>query len=67
LRRLVVVYYRRARPLFQLDSSIRRRIIFVFEAPNLANTYDPAKGRITCGVDTDPTGRFMFELLEHVG
>ncbi|WP_437282937.1 uracil-DNA glycosylase family protein [Sorangium sp. So ce375] len=58
---------RRARPLFHLESSIRRRLLFVFEAPNLADTYEPDKGRMTCDPDTDPTGRFMLELLAHVG
>ena len=58
---------RRALPLFHLEASTRRRIVFVFEAPNLADTYDQDKGRMTCDPNTDPSGRFTFELLAHVG
>jgi len=41
--------------------------VFVFEAPNHADTYDLNKGRMTCDPETDPTCRFMFDLLAHVG
>ena len=58
---------RRALPLFHLEASSRRRIVFVFEAPNLADTYDQDKGRMTCDPNTDPSGRFTLELLAHVG
>lgn len=58
---------RRARPLFHEDSSVRQRLVFVFEAPNRSDTYDADKGRITCDPTTDPSGRFMLELLAHVG
>jgi uracil-DNA glycosylase len=54
-------------PLFHKDSTCPSRIVFVAEAPNLSDTFDPDKGRLTVDADTDPTGRFMRQLLESVG
>jgi uracil-DNA glycosylase family 4 len=56
-----------AKPLFHRDATCPSRIVFVAEAPNLADTFDPDKGRITVDAETDPTGRFMRQLLESVG
>lgn len=56
-----------SRPLFHEESTDRSGIVFVFEAPNFPDTYDPAKGRMTCDPETDPSGRFMYDLLAHVG
>jgi len=52
--------------LFHKEATGRSGVLFVFEAPNLTDTYDPDKGRMTCDPSTDPTGRFIFELLAHV-
>jgi uracil-DNA glycosylase family 4 len=41
--------------------------LFIFEAPNFDDTYNLEKGRLTCDPDTDPSGRFFFDLLEHIG
>lgn len=56
-----------AQPLFHRDTTCPSRIVMVAEAPNLADTFDPDKGRITVDAETDPTGRFMRQLLESVG
>ena len=56
-----------ALPLFHKDATCPARIVLVAEAPNLADTFDPDKGRITVDAETDPTGRFMRQLLESVG
>jgi len=42
-------------------------VLIVAEAPNHDDTYHPKKGRLTCDPDTDPSGRFLFELLGAVG
>jgi hypothetical protein len=42
-------------------------VVLVAEAPNFPDTYDVDKGRITVDEETDPTGRFMRELLGPVG
>lgn len=54
-------------PLFQKDATCPSRIVFVAEAPNLSDTFDPDKGYLTVDADTDPTGRFMLRLLASVG
>lgn len=56
-----------ARPLFHHNGTVKHRILFVFEAPNYSDTFDPDKGYMTCCENTDPTGRFFAELLEHIG
>ncbi|MEI9937864.1 MAG: uracil-DNA glycosylase family protein [Pseudomonadota bacterium] len=55
-----------ALPLFHKDATCPSRIVFVAEAPNLSDTFDPDKGRLTVDAETDPTGRFMRQLLESV-
>ena len=56
-----------ALPLFHRDALCPSRVVLVAEAPNLADTFDSGKGRITVDAETDPTGRFMRELLASVG
>lgn len=56
-----------ALPLFHRDTTCPSRIVMVAEAPNLADTFDTDKGRLTVDAHTDPTGRFMRQLLESVG
>lgn len=56
-----------AYPLFQVAPTGAARVLVVAEAPNLADTFDPAKGRITYEADTDPTGVFACKLIASVG
>ena len=56
-----------ARPLFHEEGTCRSGVLFVFEAPNSGDTYDPNKGRMTCDLSTDLTGKFLFRLLTHIG
>lgn len=51
-----------AGPLFHLEATGRAPILCVMEAPNRDDTFEPAKGRLTVGGQTDPTGRFLEEL-----
>lgn len=51
-----------ARPLFGKFRPIARGLLFVFEAPNRDDTYNPAKGYITVNAETDPSGTFLYEL-----
>ena len=52
-----------ARPMLQRDATGSLGILVVGEAPNWSDTYDNTKGHLTYDRDTDPTGRFMFQLL----
>ena len=52
-----------ARPLFYEGGALDADILFVLEAPNRDDTFDPDKGRMTFGEETDPTGRFFEECL----
>ena len=56
-----------ARPLFHLEATCRSGMLFVAEAPNLDDTFDPRKGRLTISPETDPSGKAFHELLESVG
>lgn len=56
-----------AYPVLQRGPTGRAGVLFVAEAPNWADTFDPDKGRLTVEADTDPTGAFFRELLEHAG
>lgn len=51
-----------AYPLFQKAPSLPCRVLFILEAPNRDDTFDPAKGHLTYDTDTDPSGRFFREL-----
>ena len=53
-------------PLFHLESTFSSRILFIAEAPNFDDTFNSDKGRLTYDAETDPTGRFMRELLSSV-
>ena len=52
-----------ARPLFGRFSPWEHGILFVFEAPNWADTFDLGKGYLTYDQETDPTGRFARVLM----
>lgn len=53
-----------ARPLFHEEGDLESDILFVLEAPNLSDTFDSHKGRLTFGEASDPTGSFFEECLE---
>ncbi len=38
-------------------------ILFILEAPNRDDTYNPLKGYLTVDPDTDPSGRFFHDLF----
>lgn len=54
----------RARPLFHEEGALDADVLFVMEAPNHGDTFEPDKGRLTIEVETDPTGALLAELLE---
>ena len=54
--------YPGARPLFARFTGERADLLFVLEAPNYDDTFDPDKGYLTYDADTDPSGRFFREL-----
>ena len=51
-----------ARPLFCQFRGDRSDLLFVLEAPNHDDTFNPDKGYLTYDADTDPSGRFFREL-----
>ena len=53
-----------ASPLLDAGSA-KSGLVLVLEAPNRADTYE--HGRMTCDPHTDPSGRFLLELLDRVG
>lgn len=53
-----------ATPMFDAGSA-ESGLVLVLEAPNRADTYE--HGRMTCDPHTDPSGRFLLELLAGVG
>lgn len=55
-----------AKPLFGHFVPRRHGALFVFEAPNLPDTVDPAKGYLTYDLQTDETGKFTYELFAGV-
>lgn len=52
-----------ALPLFHEEGNVDAEVLFVMEAPNYDDTFDPTKRRLTVDPDTDPTGRFLCERL----
>lgn len=48
--------------IFQKDSPRSFDILFILEAPNRDDTYNPKKGYLTVDPDTDPSGRFFYDL-----
>ncbi len=55
-----------ARPLFGRFRPRLGGVLFVFEAPNLADTTDPKKGYLTYDPATDQTGKFTHELVTEI-
>jgi len=55
-----------SRPLFHRNPTCSSGLLIVLEAPNKEDTFSPAKGHLTCGPKTDPTGQFLYELLTEV-
>ena len=55
-----------AHPLFHEEGNTDAEVLFIVEAPNYADTYDPTKQRLTVRPDTDPSGRFFDHILRHV-
>jgi len=53
----------RALPLFAKRPPRSFEILFILEAPNRDDTYNPNKKYITVGPDTDPTGSFFYDLF----
>jgi uracil-DNA glycosylase len=49
--------------VFQKDTPRSFDILFILEAPNRDDTYNPRKGYLTVDPDTDPSGRFFCELF----
>lgn len=56
-----------SRPLHHAEGTAVSGVLCVFEAPNFADTFEHDKGRMTCSPETDPSGRFTYELLGSVG
>lgn len=51
-------------PVFQKEAPRSFDILFILEAPNRDDTYNPRKGCLTVDSDTDPTGRFFCDLFK---
>lgn len=51
--------------IFQKEEPRSFDILFILEAPNRDDTYNPDKGYLTIGPDTDPSGRFFCELFRN--
>jgi len=56
-----------AYPLFHAKATCPSRIVFVAEAPNMTDTFDTNKGRLTVDDETDFTGKSMRAFLRSVG
>lgn len=52
-----------ARPLFMKNNPKPQSILFVLEAPNRDDTFNPDKGYLTVDPNTDPSGSFFCDLL----
>jgi len=50
-------------PVFFESGNLQSDVIFILEAPNYADSFDPDKKRLTYDAETDPTGRFVRECL----
>jgi len=55
-----------AYPLVQKEGNLEATILFVAEAPNWGDTFDTDKGRLTVDPDTDPSGKFVYEVLTEI-
>ncbi len=49
--------------VFQKEAPRSFDILFILEAPNRDDTYNPKKGYLTVDPDTDPSGRFFCDLF----
>lgn len=52
-----------AKPLFGKFNVWENGVLFIFEAPNEDDTFNPSKGYLTYDNETDPTGRFARLLM----
>ncbi len=52
-----------AYPLFHESGNLQSDVVFILEAPNFTDSFDPDKRRLTVDAETDPTGRFLRECL----
>lgn len=50
-------------PVFQKEAPRSFDILFILEAPNRDDTYNPKKGYLTVDHDTDPSGRLFYDLF----
>ena len=50
-------------PILMKDPPASTDILFILEAPNRDDTYNPTKKYLTIDPDTDPSGRFFHELF----
>lgn len=50
-------------PILMKSSPRATDILFVLEAPNRDDTYNPDKGYLTIDPETDPSGRFFYDLF----
>ncbi len=55
----------RAFPILMKDPPQSTDILFILEAPNRKDTYDPKKGHLTIEPDTDPSGALFHDLFVH--
>lgn len=55
-----------AYPVLQQTPTDYKGIVAVMEAANRDDTFGAKKGYQTCDPNTDPTGRFLFQLLRSV-
>lgn len=53
----------KAFPILMKLSPRATDILFVLEAPNRDDTYNPGKGYLTIDPETDPSGRFFYDLF----
>jgi hypothetical protein len=54
---------RQGYPVMFESGNLKSKIVFILEAPNFADSFDPDKQRLTYDAETDPTGRFVRECL----
>ena len=53
----------RSFPIFAKNTPQSFDILFILEAPNRDDTYNPLKGYLTVDPSTDPSGRFFYDLF----
>lgn len=55
--------YPRAFPVMMRVAPRTKDILFILEAPNRDDTYNPNKKHLTVEPDTDPSGKFFYDLF----